>query len=48
VAVLELVSRYHHDDGRPHRLVVASHPSPGDESASHPPSTTSIPTEEQS
>ena len=25
-AVLELVSRYHHDDGRPHRLVVAAHP----------------------
>ena len=25
-AVLELMSRYHHDDGRPHRLVVAAHP----------------------
>jgi DNA-binding transcriptional ArsR family regulator len=28
-AVLDLVARYHHDDGRPHRLVVAAHPSPG-------------------
>lgn len=27
-AVLELAARYHHDDGRPHRLVVASHPLP--------------------
>lgn len=27
-AVLELAARYHHDDGRPHRLVVAAHPSP--------------------
>ena len=27
-AVLELVARYHHDDGRPHRLVVAAHPRP--------------------
>jgi DNA-binding transcriptional ArsR family regulator len=26
--VLELAARYHHDDGRPHRLVVASHPKP--------------------
>jgi DNA-binding transcriptional ArsR family regulator len=25
-AVLELAARYHHDDGRPHRLIVASHP----------------------
>lgn len=31
-AVLGLVARYHHDDGRPHRLVVASHPTPPDES----------------
>jgi DNA-binding transcriptional ArsR family regulator len=29
-AVLELVSRYHHDDGRAHRLVVAAHPKPSD------------------
>ena len=27
-AVLELAARYHHDDGRPHRIVVASHPTP--------------------
>lgn len=27
-AVLDLVTRYHHDDGRPHRLVVAAHPTP--------------------
>ena len=27
-AVLDLVARYHHDDGRPHRLVIASHPRP--------------------
>ena len=31
-AVLDLVARYHHDDGRPHRLVVAAHPKPADES----------------
>jgi predicted ArsR family transcriptional regulator len=29
-AVLELSARYHHDDGRPHRLVVAAHPIPED------------------
>lgn len=28
VAVLALASRYHHDDGRPYRLVVAAHPKP--------------------
>jgi DNA-binding transcriptional ArsR family regulator len=27
-AVVDLVSRYHHDDGRPHRVVVAAHPTP--------------------
>ena len=27
-SVLELVARYHHDDGRPHRLVIAAHPTP--------------------
>jgi DNA-binding transcriptional ArsR family regulator len=27
-AVLDLAARYHHDDGRPHRLVVAAHPLP--------------------
>lgn len=36
--VLDLVSRYHHDGGRPHRLVIASHPSPADESAALDPS----------
>jgi DNA-binding transcriptional ArsR family regulator len=25
-AVVQLAARYHHDDGRPHRLVVAAHP----------------------
>ena len=29
-AVIDLASRYHHDDGRPHRLVVAAHPKPED------------------
>ncbi|MGH8827584.1 MAG: ArsR/SmtB family transcription factor [Jiangellaceae bacterium] len=27
-AVLDLAARYHHDDGRAHRLVVAAHPTP--------------------
>ena len=27
-SVLELAARYHHDDGRPHRLVIAAHPTP--------------------
>jgi DNA-binding transcriptional ArsR family regulator len=27
-AILDLVSRYHHDGGRAHRLVVAAHPTP--------------------
>jgi DNA-binding transcriptional ArsR family regulator len=27
-AVMDLAARYHHDDGRPHRLVVAAHPKP--------------------
>jgi DNA-binding transcriptional ArsR family regulator len=27
-AVIDLAARYHHDDGRPHRLVVAAHPLP--------------------
>lgn len=27
-SVLDLVARYHHDHGRPHRLVVAAHPKP--------------------
>lgn len=29
-AVLDLAARYHHDDGRPHRLVVVAHPRPAD------------------
>jgi DNA-binding transcriptional ArsR family regulator len=29
--VLDLAARYHHDDGRPHRLVVAAHPTPEDQ-----------------
>ena len=28
VAVLDLAARYHHDDGRAYRLVVAAHPKP--------------------
>lgn len=32
--VADLVSRYHHDDGRPHRLTVASYPKPAEERAS--------------
>ncbi len=27
-AVVDLAARYHHDDGRPHRLVVVAHPRP--------------------
>ena len=27
-AVVDLAARYHHDDGRPYRLVVAAHPNP--------------------
>jgi DNA-binding transcriptional ArsR family regulator len=27
-ALVSLAARYHHDDGRPHRLVVAAHPTP--------------------
>ncbi len=32
--VTDLVARYHHDDGRPHRLSVASYPKPMEEGAS--------------
>jgi DNA-binding transcriptional ArsR family regulator len=32
-SVLELAARYHHDDGRPHRLVVAAHPKPQEPSS---------------
>jgi DNA-binding transcriptional ArsR family regulator len=38
-AVIDLVSRYHDDRGRPHRLVVAAHPKPADESGGQRPST---------
>lgn len=31
VAVTALAARYHHDDGRPHRLVVVAHPTPPEE-----------------
>jgi DNA-binding transcriptional ArsR family regulator len=30
-AVLDLAARYHHDEGRPHRLIVAAHPRPEEE-----------------
>jgi hypothetical protein len=30
-AVTELAAAYHHDGGRPHRLVVAAHPIPEEE-----------------
>jgi DNA-binding transcriptional ArsR family regulator len=29
-AVIDLAARYHHDDGRSHRLIVAAHPRPED------------------
>jgi len=29
-AIAALVARYHHDDGRPHRLTVSSYPRPGE------------------
>lgn len=31
-AVAELAARYHHDDGRPHRLIVSSYPRPEESS----------------
>jgi hypothetical protein len=31
-AVAALVARYHHDDGRPHRLIVSSYPRPKEDS----------------
>ena len=42
VAVLDLAARYHHDGGRPHRLVVAAYPRP-DQPPDRPPAD---PTEE--
>jgi DNA-binding transcriptional ArsR family regulator len=46
--VLDLAARYHHDGGRPHRLVVAAHPRPRttDESGARRPSTPQIPSED--
>src|SRR6185312_12025896 len=35
-AVLDLAARYHHDDGRPHRLVVAAHPLPEESARAQP------------
>ncbi len=35
-AVLDLAARYHHDDGRVHRLVVAAHPAPEQSGADRP------------
>jgi DNA-binding transcriptional ArsR family regulator len=32
-AVAGLAAKYHHDDGRPHRLVVAAHPLPEEDAA---------------
>jgi DNA-binding transcriptional ArsR family regulator len=32
-AVASLAAKYHHDDGRPHRLVVAAHPLPEEDAA---------------
>ena len=46
-AVLELAARYHHDDGRPHRLVVAAHPCPTDDPGGCSPSEPDKPSEEQ-
>ena len=47
-AVLDLAARYHHDGGRPHRLVVAAHPKPraGDESPPLAPPATATETKE--
>jgi DNA-binding transcriptional ArsR family regulator len=36
-AVLELVARYHHDDGRRYRVVVGAHPKPADGPSIDPP-----------
>jgi DNA-binding transcriptional ArsR family regulator len=35
-AVLDLVTRYHHDDGHRYRVIVAAHPKPGGDSAAEP------------
>jgi DNA-binding transcriptional ArsR family regulator len=47
-AVLDLVARYHDDNGRPHRLVVAAHPRPADESRTRRPSLLATDMEESS
>jgi DNA-binding transcriptional ArsR family regulator len=44
-AILGLVARYHHDGGRPHRLVVAAHPAPADREA--PPDPTDLVPDDQ-
>lgn len=44
-AVLELVSRYHHDDGRRYRVVVGAHPKPADALTVDPPSVPTNPQE---
>jgi DNA-binding transcriptional ArsR family regulator len=36
-AVLDLSARYHCDEGRPHRLMLASYPKPADEPSATPP-----------
>ncbi len=33
-SVIDLAARYHHDDGRPHRLVVAAYPKPKEQEPS--------------
>jgi DNA-binding transcriptional ArsR family regulator len=45
-AVLDLAARYHHDDGRPHRLVVAAHPTPAPAGPETPGPATTSTTEE--
>jgi DNA-binding transcriptional ArsR family regulator len=45
-AVVELAARYHHDDGRPHRLIVAAHPRPADEFGTDRPSSPETASEE--
>ena len=44
-AVLDLVARYHRDDGRPHRLVVVAHPVPAYGTTPVDPSPSTIPEE---
>jgi len=44
--VAELAARYHHDDGRPHRLVIAAHPTPPTSPLKIPDAATPAPMEE--